>query len=136
MKGQQLVVQARAELVAGKYGAANRSAWEAVQAAMIAQDETTVREAQTIARDVADLAEGSTRDEAEKLATYCAALLDGVGGGVRAPSLIDRLFSRRSTSDRRRCPRCAEDIAAAAKVCRYCGHELYPDPPAPSSPSG
>ena len=45
MKGQQLVVQARAELVAGRYGAANRSAWEAVQAAMIAQDETTVREA-------------------------------------------------------------------------------------------
>lgn len=127
MKAQQLVDQARAELVAGRYAAANRSAWEAVQAAMLAQDEDTVREAQVIARDVADLAEGGTRDEAEKLATYCAALLEGVGGGVRAPSLIDRLFSRRSTSDRRRCPECAEDIAAAAKVCRYCGHRLYPE---------
>jgi hypothetical protein len=136
MKAQQLVERARQELAAGRYAAANRSGWEAVQAAMIGQDEEPVRQVLVIARGVADAAEGGTREEAEKLATYCAALLEGVGGGVRAPSLIDRLFSRRSTSDRRRCPECAEDIAADAKVCRYCGHRLYPDPPLPSAPSG
>ena len=125
-KAQQLAQRAREELVAGRYAAANRSAWESVQAAMIAQDEGPVREVQVIARDVADLAEGATREDAEKLATYCAALLEGVGGGVRAPSLVDRLFGRRSTSQRRPCPRCGEDIAAAATVCRFCGHYLHP----------
>ncbi len=128
MRAQQLVERARAELAAGKPSAANRSAGEAVQSAMLSQDEGPVREAQEVAIAVARVSDGSTRDEAEKLATYCAALLDGVGGGVRAPSLLDRLFSRRSTSDRRRCPECAEDIAAAAKVCRFCGHRLTPMP--------
>lgn len=26
------------------------------------------------------------------------------------------------------CPRCAETIKKAAKICRFCGHELQPEP--------
>ncbi len=129
MRAQQLVESAQQELDAGKYGAANRTAWEAVQSAMLAQDEGPVREVLGIAREIAARTEGGTRDEAEKLASYCAALLEGVGGGVKAPSLLDRLFSRRSGSDRRSCPECGESIAVAAKVCRFCGHRLSPVPP-------
>lgn len=32
----------------------------------------------------------------------------------------------------KRCPQCAEDVKAEAKVCRFCGHEF---PPAPSRAS-
>ena len=34
------------------------------------------------------------------------------------------------------CPRCAEDVKAAALVCRYCGHEFAEDTPAPQPPPG
>ena len=51
MRAQQLVTRARAELDAGHYPADNRSAWEAVQAAMLTQDEGPVRDVELIARD-------------------------------------------------------------------------------------
>ena len=123
-KAEQLVGRARDELDAGRLAAANRSAWEAVQAAMLTQDEGPVRDVAQIARAIVADADGSTREDAEKLASYCAALLDGVGGGVAAPSLLDRVFGGvrgRTDERRRRCPECAEDIAVDAKVCRYCG---------------
>ncbi len=134
-KAQQLVARAQQELAAGKQSAALRSSWEAVQSAMLAQDEAPVRDVQVIVTAIEEQSDGSVHAEAEKLAAYCVALLDGVGGGVRAPSLIERMFGggrRAERQSRRRCPECAEDIAADAKVCRYCHVRLDGAPDEPS----
>lgn len=136
MEADRLVARAREEHAAGRQSAALRSAWEAVQSAMLRQDEAPVREVEELARGIAAASEGSTRTEAERLTDYCAALLDGVGGGVRAPSLLDRLFGGLRKRDaappdlRRPCPECAESIKADAKVCRFCGHRLDGSAPA------
>lgn len=37
-------------------------------------------------------------------------------------------------SNTRPCPRCAEDIKRAAKICRFCQAEVEPLPPAPRPP--
>lgn len=130
MDAETLVARAREEHAAGRQSAALRSAWEAVQSAMVRKDEAPVREVEVIARDIAAASEGGTRTEAQRLAAYCGALLDGVGGGVQAPGLLDRLFGGLRKRDavpvdpRRPCPECAEDIKVDAKVCRYCGHRL------------
>jgi hypothetical protein len=127
VKAQQLVDRARAEQVAGRPKAALGPAWDAVQAAMRAQDEGPVRDVQLLARDIAASSEGGVRADAEKLAAYCAALLEGVGGGVRMPGLLERMLlagRSRPGDDRRPCPECAESIKREAKVCRFCGHPM------------
>ncbi len=127
MSAAPLVAQARAEQAAGRPKAALRIAWDAVQAAMLAQDAGPVRDIELLARDIVDSSDGSVRSDAQKLAGYCSALLDGVGGGVRAPSVLDRMFSAgrgKQADDRRPCPECAESIKVDAKVCRFCGHRL------------
>jgi hypothetical protein len=127
VKAADQVALARAELEAGRPKPALRQAWDAVQEAMRAHDEGPVRDAELLARDIAEQTDGSARADAEKLAAYCSALLDGVGGGVRSPGLLDRMFGGTRTKpadDRRPCPECAESIKADAKVCRFCGHRL------------
>lgn len=85
-------------------------------------------ELRIVAEALVAATDGKVHVEAERLARYCGAVLDGVGGGVRSPSIIDRLFGRSSdrseAAPRMRCPRCTEDIAVDARVCRYCGHHL------------
>jgi hypothetical protein len=127
VRAADLVDRARAEQAAGRSKPALRLAWEAVQAAMLAQDEGPVRDLELLARDIADSSDGSVHRDAQQLADYCSALLDGVGGGVRSPGLLDRMFGGARTKpvdDRRPCPECAESIKADAKVCRFCGHRL------------
>jgi len=128
MRAEEWAERAREELAAGRTSAALRSAWNGANQAMLQADERPMRELQTVAEALVAATEGKDREEAERLARYCGAVLDGVGGGVRSPSIIDRLFSRSSSQPapaaRMRCPECAEDIAVGAKVCRYCGYRL------------
>lgn len=134
MQADALAARARAELDAGRHGAALRTAWQAVNQAMLQADERPVRDVLPVAESLVAVLSGKDLADAETLVRYCRAVLDGVGGGVAAPSLIDRMLGRGSRqarpaprSDRRRCPECAEDIHVEAKVCRYCGHRLVAD---------
>lgn len=136
MQADALVARAQGELDAGRPGPALRTAWQAVNQAMLQADDRPVRAALPLAEALVAATSGRDREDAETLVRYCRAVLDGVGGGVSSPGIFDRLFGRRGRderdeaprSDRRRCPECAEDIHVEAKVCRYCGHRLVVDP--------
>jgi hypothetical protein len=131
MQADALVAKARSELDAGRSGTALRTAWQAVNQAMLQADERPVRDVLPLAEAIAAATSGRERGDAETLVRYCRAVLDGVGGGVAAPGLIDRMLGRGSRReqaapppDRRRCPECAEDIHVDARVCRFCGVRL------------
>lgn len=130
MRADEWAERAREELAAGKSSAALRSAWNGANQAMVQADERPMRELLVVAEALVGATTGKDHEDAERLALYCRAVLDGVGGGVRAPGLIERMFGRARTDPepprRMRCPECAEDIAVGAKVCRYCGHRLEP----------
>lgn len=130
MRAEQWAGRAREELAAGRTSAAVRSAWNGANQAMLTPDERSMRELHGVAQSLVQATSGKDREEAERLARYCAAVLDGVGGGVQSPGILDRLFNRTAKEQpapRMRCPECAEDIAVGAKVCRYCGHRLVVD---------
>lgn len=130
VRADDLVERARGELAAGRPSAALRSAWDGVNQAMLQADDRPVRGALEVAEALVSATSGKEKGDAEVLVRYCRAVLDGVGGGVAAPGIIDRMFGRssRAAKDRRRCPECAEDIHVDAKVCRHCGHRLVPSP--------
>jgi hypothetical protein len=57
-------------------------------------------------------------------------------GGIAAVALLvagTAVPSTASRGSRRKCPHCAEDIAAAAKVCKHCGREVELSSPSPGS---
>ena len=100
--------------------------------ALRAQDEASVRGA----LEVADTSDDRLRKDAEHLAAYCHALLDGAGGGVQLRTVLETLLMRDPSLKRSRCPMCAEDIAAQARICKHCGHVLDPGlKDKPESPS-
>jgi hypothetical protein len=129
------VENARRDLAAGKHRAAARAAWKAVSLALRAQDEASVRGALEVAEQLADTGDDRLRKDAEHLAAYCHALLDGAGGGVQPRTLLETLLMRDPSLKRSRCPLCAEDIAAQARICKHCGHVLTPAEDKPESPS-
>jgi hypothetical protein len=118
---------ARDALRAGRADEALRQAWEAVRPAVLAQNDAILTSAMGLAEEIAAASDDATREEARRLAGYCAACIVEPRDTVPSFFSTSRLFSRRR-KDRRPCPDCAEEIAADARVCRYCGYRLQPPP--------
>jgi len=100
-----------------------RDGWSAVFMALRQKDSASVSATLEIALAVVANSEGRLRSDAESLAIYCRNCLDSRGQVIETQSILDRFSFRRKTS-RRPCPDCAEDIAAEARVCRFCGYRL------------
>jgi hypothetical protein len=82
------------KLASGNHKAALRFAWEAATLGVVQHDEGPVRTALQLANELAVSGDARTRKKAGGLVTYCQALLDGVGDGVQAPSMVMRLLRK------------------------------------------
>ncbi len=57
---------------------------------------------------------------------WVVALAMAAGGGKETQSVESPIAGTSATTGMKACPQCAEEVKAAARVCRYCGHE-FPD---------
>ena len=119
------LVSALRDVDLGRSGSALRNAWLGVDEAIREGDEESLAFAHGLGQRLAADTQGGQRSEAERLVAYCDACLGGAGGGVRPTSLLYRMFRLGGRSEaRQECPQCAESIAAGAKICRFCGHQI------------
>jgi hypothetical protein len=75
-------------------GRALRRAWEAAFAAEYARNADTLEEIRALASQIEERAAGGERDEAHRLAVFCAACSEDIRAGVPHDSALGRLFRR------------------------------------------
>ncbi len=107
----------------GRPDDAVKVAWRVVMPAVVSRDRAGIADTIALAQEIADSTTGSTRADALSLLVYCTECLDAPPEGLFERWSLSSMFTRRSRRTRR-CPDCAEDIAAEAKVCRFCGYRF------------
>jgi hypothetical protein len=116
------LARAREHLRSGDGRRAVDAGWRAANAALLKGDAEVLRGVIEVADAVALEPAGRAGRRAEQLATYCRLSLDGANDVVESHSILARISRMRRP--RRTCPDCAEQIAAEARVCRFCGFRL------------
>jgi hypothetical protein len=111
--------KARAHLAQGHLRRSLRAGWRAADAALSEGDAETLRALVGLSSAIEEQASGGVQTEAERLRSYCRSIVDGTGGVAESHAIVARIS--RIRQPRRTCPDCAEQVPAAARVCRYCG---------------
>ena len=86
--------EAREALEQGMPGRAVRLAWDAAFAADYARNAESLDEIQALASEIEERTEGGDKEEARRLAVFCAACSEDIRKGVPHDSALGRLFRR------------------------------------------
>ena len=116
------VERAREAYERGDLKRALRLGWDAGTTAAAQPEQSELRMVEDLARLVGEQSEGSLRDEALSLATYCAAARSNPKQRVSLWALSRARSGNAPPGEVKICPDCAEEVKAAARVCRFCGY--------------
>ena len=116
------VERARDAYERGDLKRALRLGWDAGTTAAAQPEQSELRMVEDLARLVGEQSEGSLRDEARSLATYCAAARSNPKQRLSLWTLSRTRSGNAPLGEVKVCPDCAEEVKAAARVCRFCGY--------------